>query len=338
MTPYFRSLLVCVLALPAALLATPTAHASKEAPVIGFSIDDLRVERWTRDRDYFVQAANALGATVHVQSANANEARQIAQIENLIAEGVDALVIVPFNSKVLGSVIAKAHDNGIKVIAYDRLILGAPVDGYVSFDNVKIGEMQAQGLVNAVPRGRYYLLGGASTDNNARLFREGQMNVLQPLADKGDITIVGKQWTPEWEPAKAQAIIENALNANGNDIQAIVASNDGTAGGAIQALASQQLAGKVAVSGQDADLAGVRRVAAGTQTLTIYKPLKAIAAAAADAAVGLVQGKPPAFNAELDNGKGKVATILIKPVLLTRDNLDLLVKDGFYTAEQIAGK
>ncbi|MFY0475902.1 D-xylose ABC transporter substrate-binding protein [Achromobacter marplatensis] len=338
MTPYLRNLLACTLALSAALLAIPTAHASKEAPVIGFSIDDLRVERWTRDRDYFVQAANALGAKVHVQSANANEARQIAQIENLIAEGVDALVIVPFNSKVLGSVIAKARDNGIKVIAYDRLILGAPVDGYVSFDNVRVGEMQAQGLVNVVPKGRYYLLGGASTDNNARLFREGQMNVLQPLADKGNITIVGKQWTPEWEPSKAQAIIENALNANGNDIQAIVASNDGTAGGAIQALASQQLAGKVAVSGQDADLAGVRRVAAGTQTMTIYKPLKSIAAAAAKAAIDLIQAKPPAFNAELDNGKGKVPTILIEPVLLTRDNLDLLVKDGFYTAEQIAGQ
>ena len=113
-----------------------------------------------------------------MQSANANEARQIAQLENLIAEGVDALVIVPFNSKVLSNVIAKARKSGIKVIAYDRLILGAPLDAYVSFDNVKVGEMQAQGVVDVVPKGNYYLLGGASTDNNARLFREGQMNVL----------------------------------------------------------------------------------------------------------------------------------------------------------------
>ena len=188
-----------------------------------------------------------------MQSANANEARQIAQLENLIAEGVDALVIVPFNSKVLSNVIAKARKSGIKVIAYDRLILGAPLDAYVSFDNVKVGEMQAQGVIDVVPKGNYYLLGGASTDNNARLFREGQMNVLKPLADKGDIKIVGEQWTPEWDPSKAQAIIENALNANSNNIQAIVASNDGTAGGAIQALTSQKLAGKVAVSGQDAD-------------------------------------------------------------------------------------
>lgn len=338
MTPTLRRLLACALALPATLFAAHAAHASKEAPVIGFSIDDLRVERWTRDRNYFVEAATALGAKVNVQSANASESRQIAQVENLIAEGVDALVIVPFNSKVLGSAIAKAHRNGIKVIAYDRLILGAPLDGYVSFDNIKVGEMQAQGMVDAVPKGRYYLLGGAATDNNSRMFREGQMNVLKPLVAKGDITIVGEQWTPEWDPSKAQTIIENALNANDNNIQAIVASNDGTAGGAIQALASQKLAGKVAVSGQDADLAGVRRVAAGTQTMTVYKPIKAIAEAAAQMAVNLVQGKPPAFNAKLDNGKGEVDSLLIKPVLVTRDNIDILVKDGFYTADQIAGK
>lgn len=198
--------------------------------------------------------------------------------------------------------------------------------------------MQAQGMVDAVPKGRYYLLGGASTDNNSRMFREGQMNVLKPLVAKGDITIVGEQWTPEWDPSKAQTIIENALNANDNNIQAIVASNDGTAGGAIQALTSQKLAGKVAVSGQDADLAGVRRVAAGTQTMTVYKPIKAIAEAAAQMAVNLVQGKTPAFNAKLDNGKGEVNSLLITPTLVTRDNLDILVKDGFYTADQIAGK
>ena len=163
------------------------------------------------------------------------------------------------------------------------------------------------------------------------------MNVLKPLADKGDIKIVGEQWTPEWDPSKAQAIIENALNANSNNIQAIVASNDGTAGGAIQALTSQKLAGKVAVSGQDADLAGVRAWRR-TQTMTIYKPLKSIASTAAQVAVELVQGKQPAFNAKLDNGKGQVDSILLKPTLLTRDNLDILVKDGFYTAEQIAGK
>ncbi|WP_354687202.1 D-xylose ABC transporter substrate-binding protein [Cupriavidus necator] len=314
------------------------AHASKEAPVIGFSIDDLRVERWTHDRDYFVEAAKKLGATVNVQSANANESRQIAQIENLIAQGVDALVIVPFNSKVLGNVIASAKRAGIKVVSYDRLILGADIDGYVSFDNEKVGEMQAQGVVKVAPKGNYFLLGGAATDNNARILRDGQMKVLKPLVDKGDIKIVGQQWTPEWDPAKAQSIVENALTASQNNIQGIIASNDGTAGGAIQALAGQKLAGKVPVSGQDADLAGVRRVVEGTQAMTVYKPIKTIAASAAQLAVDLVKGKTPKFNAQFDNKKTKVNTVLLTPTLLTKENIDVVVQDGFYTRQQIFGK
>ncbi|OZI36624.1 D-xylose ABC transporter substrate-binding protein [Bordetella genomosp. 1] len=338
MPPILRQLLACAIALPAILSAGQAAHASKQAPVIGFSIDDLRVERWTRDRDYFVAAAKQLGAKVNVQSANASESRQIAQIENLIAQGVDALVIVPFNSKVLGNVIAKAHRAGIKVVAYDRLILDAPLDGYVLYDAVKIGELQAQALVDVVPKGHYFLLGGAPTDNNSRLLHEGQMKVLKPLVDKGDIRIVGDQWTPEWDPSKAQTIVENALNAHDNDIQAIVAANDGTAGGAIQALASQKLAGKVAVSGQDADLAAVRRISAGTQTMTIYKSLKTLAGAAAKMAVDLVQGRQPAFNTRLDNGKGEVESIMLTPVQINRENIDLLVKEGFFTAGQIQGK
>ena len=273
-----------------------------------------------------------------MQSANANEAKQIAQIENLIAQNVDVLVIVPFNSKVLGNAIASAKKKGIKVVSYDRLILNADVDGYVTFDNVKVGEMQAQGVVKLAPKGNYFLLGGAATDNNARLLRDGQMKVLKPLVDKGDIKIVGQQWTPEWDPSKAQSIVENVLTANSNNIQGIVASNDGTAGGAIQALAGQKLAGKVPVSGQDADLAGVRRVAEGTQAMTVYKPIKVIASTAAEMAVDLVKGTAPKFTTKLNNGKKDVDTVLLTPTMLTKDTLDVVINDGFYTKQQIFGK
>src|SRR5690348_16156048 len=226
-------------------LAAPLAHASKDHPVIGFCIDDLRVERWSRDRDYFVAAAQKLGATVSVQSADASEERQISQIENLISRGVDVIVIVPFNSKTLGNVVAEAKKAGIKVVSYDRLILNADIDAYISFDNEKVGEMQASGVLHAAPKGNYFLLGGAPTDNNAKVLREGQMKVLQPAIDKGDIKIVGQQWVKEWNPTEALSIVENALTRNANKIDGIVASNDATAGGAIQALAAQQLAGKV---------------------------------------------------------------------------------------------
>jgi D-xylose transport system substrate-binding protein len=244
---------------------------------------------------------------------------------------------VPFNSKVLGNVVAEAHRNGIKVVSYDRLILGADVDAYISFDNEKVGELQAQGVLDVAPKGNYFLLGGAPTDNNAKVLREGQMKVLQPQIDKGAIKIVGQQWTPEWDASTALRIVENALTANHNDIQGIVASNDAIAGGAIQALAAQKLAGKVPVSGQDADLAGVKRVNEGMQAMTVYKPIKLIASQAAQLSVDLVRDQKPAFNGKMNNGKKDVDTILLKPTLLTKKNIDTVIQDGFYTHQQIFG-
>jgi D-xylose transport system substrate-binding protein len=334
MKPLQTALLASVLA----LLCNPMAMADAKNPKIGFSIDDLRLERWARDRDYFTAAAEQLGAKVYVQSADANEQRQISQIENLISRGVDVIVIVPFNATVLNNVVAEAKKANVKVVSYDRLILNADIDAYISFDNEKVGEMQAQGVLNAQPKGNYFLLGGAPTDNNAKILREGQMKVLQPAIDKGDIKVVGQQWVKEWNPTEALSIIENALTANANKIDGIVASNDATAGGAIQALNAQKLAGKVPVSGQDADLAAIKRVIAGTQTMTVYKPLKLIASEAAKLSVQLVRNEKPAYNSEYDNGSKKVETILLKPTPLTKDNVNLLVEDGFYTKAQIAGQ
>jgi len=314
-----------------------SAMADAKNPKIGFSIDDLRVERWARDRDFFTAAAEKLGAKVYVQSADASEQRQISQIENLISRGVDVIVIVPFNATVLTNTIKEAKKAGIKVLSYDRLILNADVDAYISFDNEKVGEMQAEGVLKAQSKGNFYLLGGSPTDNNAKMLREGQMKVLKPLIDKGDIKIVGQQWVKDWSPTEALSIVENALTANNNKIDAIVASNDGTAGGAIQALAAQKLAGKVPVSGQDADLAAVKRVIAGTQTMTVYKPLKLIASQAAQLSVDLAKGNKPAFNAKYDNGKKQVDTVLLQPTLLTKANADVVIKDGFYTQAQLAG-
>ena len=314
------------------------AAASEAAPVIGFSIDDLRVERWARDRDFFVAAAKDLGATVSVQSADGNEEKQVKQVENLIAQKVDAIVIVPMNSKVFGAVVDEAHKAGIKVLSYDRLILNADVDAYISFDNERVGFLQAEAVLKAKPEGRYYLLGGSPTDNNAKFLRAGQEKALKPAIDAGKIKVVGSQWVKEWSPTEALSIMENALTANQNKIDAVVASNDGTAGGAIQALAAQGLAGKTAVSGQDADLAAIKRVKAGTQTVTVYKPLKLIATEAAKLTIQLVKKQTPAFNAKLDNGKKQVDSLLLTPTPLTKDNVDLVVTDGFYTKEQVDGK
>lgn len=319
-----------LLALCAALALVSQAGLAKEVK-IGMAIDDLRLERWQKDRDIFVKKAESLGAKVFVQSANGNEETQMSQIENMINRGVDVLVIIPYNGQVLSNVIAEAKREGIKVLAYDRMINNADIDFYISFDNEKVGEMQAQSLVQRVPQGNYFLMGGSPVDNNARLFRNGQMKVLKPLIDSGRIKIVGDQWVDAWLPENALKIMENALTANGNKIDAVVASNDATAGGAIQALSAQGLAGKVAISGQDADLAAIKRINNGTQTMTVYKPISKLANDAATIAVELGDGKQPKSNATLDNGSKKVPAWLLEPIAVDKTNIDsTVVADGFH--------
>jgi D-xylose transport system substrate-binding protein len=323
----------------AAAVALPmAAQASADKPVLGFSIDDLRVERWARDRDYFIAAAKELGAEVIVTSADANEQKQVNQVENLISQKVDAIAIVPMNSQVFGEVIDEAHKAGIKILSYDRLILNADEDAYISFDNERVGFLQAEAVLKAVPEGNYYLLGGAPTDNNAKLLRAGQEKALKAAIDAGKVKVVGSQWVKEWSPTEALSIMENALTAANNKIDAVVASNDGTAGGAIQALAAQGLAGKVAISGQDADLAAIKRVIEGTQTVTVYKPLQLIASEAAKLSVKLVKGEKVDYSAKLDNGTKQVDSVLLTPIPLTKENVMKVVDDGFYTKEQVEGK
>lgn len=324
-----------LLSVAAALTLFGTQVSAKDL-TIGMSIDDLRLERWQKDRDIFVKKAENLGAKVFVQSANGDASAQISQIENMINRNVDVLVIIPFNGEVLGNVIAEAKKEGIKVLAYDRLINNADIDFYVSFDNEKVGELQAKSVVEAKPEGNYFLMGGSPVDNNAKLFRKGQMKVLQPLIDSGKIKVVGDQWVDSWLAEKALQIMENALTANKNNIDAVVASNDATAGGAIQALSAQGLSGKVAISGQDADLAAIKRIVDGTQTMTVYKPITKLADKAAEIAVTLGKNEKLTPNAELNNGLKNVPSYLLDPIAVNKDNIDdTIIKDGFHTKDAI---
>lgn len=325
---------VCVL-----VLALSSMPSFAKTVKIGMAIDDLRLERWQKDRDIFVKKADELGAEVFVQSANGNEQTQMSQIENMISRGVDVLVIIPYNGKVLTNVIKEAKEEGIKVLAYDRLISNADIDFYISFDNEKVGEIQAEAMLKQKPKGNYFLMGGAPTDNNAKLFRKGQMNILQPKIDSGDIKIVGDQWVDSWLAENALKIMENALTANENKIDAVVASNDATAGGAIQALDAQGLAGKVAISGQDADLAAVRRIVDGTQTMTVYKSISQLANKAAEIAVELANDKKPATNASLNNGLKDVPAWLLTPIAVDKSNIDsTVIADGFHSKADVYQK
>jgi len=318
------------------LVVVNSAAVSAKTIKIGMVIDDLRLERWQKDRNIFVHKAEQLGAKVYVQSANGNEQMQISQIENMISRGVDVLVIIPTNGEVLSNVIKDAKSEGIKILAYDRLISHADIDFYLSFDNEKVGEMQAKAMLNMRPKGRYFLMGGAPTDHNAKLFRQGQMKVLQPSIDRGDVKIVGDQWVNYWLAENALKIMENALTANNNKIDAVVASNDATAGGAIQALEAQGLDGKVVISGQDADIAAIRRIVAGTQTMTVYKPISTLANKAAGVAVKLAKGEVPESNASLNNGTKDVRSWLLKPIAVNQSNIRAtVIADKFYTEKDV---
>lgn len=322
-----------LLATLCAATSLPTVAAGEK---IGLLMSDLRLERWQKDRDLFTQAAESMGAKVYTQSANGDVTTQISQIENMISRGVDVLVIVPENGEVLANVLSEAKAEGIKVLAYDRLIKFADIDLYVSFDNIRVGEMQAEALLGLKPTGNYFLMGGSPTDNNAKMFRQGQMNVLQPAIDAKKINVVGDQWAMGWSAEAALNIMENGLTANANKIDAVVASNDSTAGGAIQALAAQGLSGKVVISGQDADLAAVRRIVAGTQTMTVYKPISSLAKTSAEMAVKLARGENIQSNGTVNNGTKEVNAVLLAPIAVTKDNLDAtVIADGFHSRNDV---
>jgi D-xylose transport system substrate-binding protein len=303
---------------------------------IGFSMDTLLEERWQKDRDLFKKAVESLGAEVEIMAANGDDAVQIWQAETLISHGIDLLVVVPHNAEAAASIVKKAHSAGIKVLAYDRLVKNSDIDLYVSFDNEQVGEMQAKAITKLVPKGKYVYIGGADTDNNAHLFKKGVFNVLQPMIDNGDITVVYDQWTKDWTPANALANMEAALKANDNQIDAVIAANDATAGGVIQALAAQGLAGKIPVSGQDAELAAAQRIVEGTQTMTVYKPIKALTEKVAELAVKLARGEKINADRKVNNGKIEVPSVLLPPITVDKLNIDdTIIADGFHSRQDV---
>jgi len=326
-------------ALIAVGVTSSTAFASKEHPLIGLSLDTLKEERWQHDRDTFTAAAEKLGAKVIVQSANSDDTRQVRDVESLISRGVDVLVIVPHNGSAMTRAVKSANQAKIPVISYDRLILNADIDYYLSFDNVKVGEVQASYLVAHVPKdrpARVVRIYGAPTDNNAKLFKQGQDNILDPLIKSGKIVVVHEDWALDWKPEVAKKIMNAAITKAGRQIDAVLVSNDGTAGGAIQSLVEEGLAGKVLVTGQDADLAACQRILRGTQAMTVYKPLKDLATNAARVAVAVARGEKPATTSMSDNGSKKVPSIFEKVIAVDKDNLEsTVVADGFHSAASL---
>jgi D-xylose transport system substrate-binding protein len=274
-----------------------------------------------------------------VAVAEGDQARQLQQAEKMLEDGVKALVVVAHDTENAAALVDRANAKKVPVIAYDRLIRNADVDLYIGFDIPRIGELQAQHVLARAPKGNYILIGGSPTDGNAKLLREGQMKVLGPEVKKGAIKIVAEGWATDWSAAAAATLTEQGLDKAKNQVAGIVASNDVTAGGAIGVLEKRNLSGKVAVSGQDAELDAVKRIVAGTQTMTVYKSLRTLTRLAARSAVLLAKGEKVDTSATVNNGKRDVPTMLFDPIAVNAENIDgILIADGFLKRADVYGK
>lgn len=314
----------------------------RDYPLIGLSMDTLKEERWLTDRDIFVKRAEELGAKVEVQSANSNDSVQIQNIESLISLNVDAMVIIPHDGKAMARGVALCKEAGIPVIAYDRLITDSDLDLYLTFDNIRVGEIQAQYLVDQLKPGktmRIVRIYGSPSDNNAKLFKQGQDNILNPYIASGQIEVIHEDWAVDWNPENAKKIADAAINIHGTNFDAILASNDGTAGGAIQVLIEEGIAGDIIVTGQDADQAACQRIARGTQAMTVYKPIKSLASNAAELAVQLANHEVVYAPNILNNGQKDVPSLFLNVTVVTESNLrETVIADDFHTETDIYGK
>jgi D-xylose transport system substrate-binding protein len=317
------------------VLTLGVAQAQKKDIKIGFSIEAIKGERWQTDLDEFQQRAHELGGAVVTRSANGDDDLQFRQIKELLDGGIDVLVFLPHDTSKAGRIVDAAHAKHVPVISYDRLASG-PVDLYVGFDLFSVGLEQAQSLVDRAPKGNYLLLEGSPLDANSKVVRAGQMKVLQPFIDRGDIHAVADLWVPEWSATEAYIMVTKELNKLNAAPTAIVASNDAIAGGAIQALDDKGWSGRVLVSGQDADLAAIERIFGGSQLMTVYKPVGSEARAAAEAAIKLARKEDVESRAEVPNGTLTTKAILLTPICITQENAkQTVLKDGFQKLEVV---
>ena len=328
-------LLAAAAAVSTTLMAT-TALA-QDGPTVGVSWSNFQEERWKTDEAAIRAALEEAGATYISADAQSSSSKQLSDIESLIAQGADALIVLAQDSQAIGPAITQARDEGIPVVGYDRLIED-PYAFYLTFDNVEVGRMQARAVLEAQPTGNYVMIKGSPTDPNADFLRGGQQEVLQEAIDAGDVTIVGEAYTDQWLPANAQRNMEQILTAEDNAVDAVVASNDGTAGGAVAALTAQGLDG-IPVSGQDGDHAALNRVAKGTQTVSVWKDARDLGREAGEIAVALSEGT--AMDAiegaeEWTSPGGTTLTAkFLEPVPVTADNLSTVVDAGWITQEAL---
>lgn len=341
---------------PAAAEATPApaAPAAGEKIKVGLSFSDFATERWKNEDNLMRKLLEEKGYEVISQEANQDVKLQNDQIDNMVAQGVKGLIVIAQDGDAVVTSVDKAADAGVKVIAYDRLIKTPKIAAYLSFDNVEVGRQQADGVMKAIgadtwdaaAKGpiRVIQLAGSPTDNNATLFTKGQTEILDKYVKDGKVKIVAQQGVENWDPANALKVMENLLTAQNNGVDAVVASNDGTALGALQAMRAQGLAGKVPISGQDATADGSNSIVKGELTVTILKDIRNLSPLAVDMLDKSIKGEAVeglknVSLAELtvdDTKQGEVPALFLPVQQVTKDNVfDLVVKSGFQSYDDV---
>jgi D-xylose transport system substrate-binding protein len=328
-----------VLVAYAALSLCFAAFAQAKGKVIGVSWSNFQEERWKTDEAAIKAVIAADGDKYISADAQSSAQKQLTDIESLIAQGANALIVLAQDSSAIAPAVQKAVDEGIPVIGYDRLIEN-PDAFYITFDNKEVGRMQARAVFAVKPMGNYVFIKGSSADPNADFLFAGQIDVLKDAIGAGQIKNAGEAYTDGWLPANAQRNMEQILTKTGNKVDAVVAANDGTAGGAIAALAAQGMAGAVPVSGQDGDHAALNRIALGTQTVSVWKDARALGKKAAEIATLLADGKtmsdiPGAVKFSGGPKKIEMNSLFLTPIPITKDNLDVVIDAGWIKKDEI---
>ncbi len=316
-------------------LTLSLAAAGAFAQTVGVSWSNFQEERWKTDEAAIKAQLEKSGAKYISADAGGSPEKQLGDIDSLIAKGAKSLIILAMDKDAILPAINKANQQKIPVVAYDRLI-EAPGVFYITFDNMEVGRMQARAILAAKPKGNYVMIKGSPTDPNANFLRAGQQEVIDAAVKKGDIKIVGEEYTEGWKPEVAQKNMEQILTKTGGKVDAVVASNDGTAGGVVAALNAKGIKG-VPVSGQDGDHAALNRVALGSQTVSVWKDARDLGRDAAAAAVALANGKKVTGATTWDGGEKKMAmqAQFLKPVPISAANLDMVVKAGWIKKDDL---
>jgi len=308
-----------------------------KTPKIGILIHSYENQRWEKDKNYLVENLTNLGAEVMLEVADNNQQKQIEQAADMIKNGAQVLIVVPINQDGASKIVEIAHEAGVKVIAYDRLINGCKLDYYISANSTQIGELMASYLTSLKPQGRYALIPGSKFDNNSMRLFLGQINTLQPFMEKGDIQVVYSEFTEDWSPEQGKIHAKLALDQSTDTLTAIITGSDAIADGVLQVLKERGLEGKIMLAAQDAELDNVQAILDGFQTCDILKPLKEMAQITSELAVSLAMEKPLSMKFSTEsNGKALVKSILIDAILVNKSNIEsTVVASGFHSSAEL---